>query len=66
MSDYKSREDFRMPFGKYRSKTLQEIFEQDNSYFNWLVKSIKADPKYTGNKSLRVQLDKFMKEAFGE
>jgi hypothetical protein len=38
-------ESFRMPFGKYRGKTLAEVFTADPPYIRWFVnKATSADP----------------------
>lgn len=43
ISERKSGDDYIMPLGKYRGKTLKEIWESDPKYINWIIASSSLD-----------------------
>ncbi len=57
------QEDIRFTFGKYRGKTIGEVYLDDPGYIAWLAKN--ADPKYENtkiNQALRVFADMYYEE----
>lgn len=36
---------YKMPFGKYAGKYIQEVVRDDRQYFNWLLKELKEKPE---------------------
>ena len=38
-------EKYKFTFGKHKGKTINEVYELDNSYIDWLLNSEKTDPR---------------------
>lgn len=45
----RSNEDMRFTFGKYRGRSMGEVYLENPSYFAWLAKN--ADPRYENSKA---------------
>jgi hypothetical protein len=35
--------DFKMPFGKHKGETLEEIYIDDRDYFDWVLDNMEND-----------------------
>ncbi|MBE5813437.1 MAG: hypothetical protein E7314_07345 [Clostridiales bacterium] len=45
LTDLEADNNFKMNFGKYKGKTLEEIYKEDKSYLVWLKNNEKTDEK---------------------